>query len=164
MTEQPRQGGDETPNGYQPPSYIPPQGPEVPGPPVPPSAQFQQPGSPGPYGQPASPYPQQYGQPASPYGNAYGQPAYYAPAEPKGLSIASLCCGIAVFVGFGFFVLPQVAAVILGHMALRKEPSGKGMAIAGLVLGYVGIALTVIVIIFFAIAMQAAISTGGFSY
>ncbi len=64
------------------------------------------------------------------------------PPEPKGLSIASLCCGIAAFMGLGFFLLPQLAAVILGHMALKREPSGKGMAIAGLVLGYVGIALT----------------------
>jgi hypothetical protein len=81
--------------------------------------------------------------------------------QPKALSIASLCCGIAVFVGFGFFILPQVAAVILGHMALQREPAGKGMAIAGLVLGYIGIALTVIVIILAVIAMQVAITSGG---
>jgi hypothetical protein len=111
---------------------------------------------PSPYGQPPSPYQQQafnqqpygqqpYGQPQSPY----GQPAYYAmQAEPKGLSIASMCCGIAVYVGFGFFILPQIAAVILGHLALKREPAGKGMAIAGLVMGYLGIALAVIFIIF----------------
>ncbi|MEW1821065.1 DUF4190 domain-containing protein [Arthrobacter sp. NPDC080031] len=122
----------------------------------------QQPASPygqqpaGPYGQPASPYgqpPQGYGQPASPY----GQPAYYGmPVEPKGLSIASMCCGISVFVGFGFFVLPQIAAVILGHMALRKEPAGKGMAIAGLVMGYLGIVLVTIFWVFVAIFAAAA--------
>ncbi|MCP1411761.1 DUF4190 domain-containing protein [Paenarthrobacter sp. A20] len=114
---------------------------------------------PSPYGQPPSPYQQQqafgqqpYGQ--QPYGqpSPYGQPAYYAmQAEPKGLSIASMCCGIAIFVGFGFFILPQIAAVILGHLALKREPAGKGMAIAGLVMGYIGVALTVIFgIIFFA--------------
>lgn len=109
---------------------------------------------PSPYGQPPSPYQQQafgqqpYGQPQSPY----GQPAYYAmPTQPKGLSIASMCCGIAVYVGFGFFILPQIAAVILGHLALKREPAGKGMAIAGLVMGYLGVALTIIFgIIFFA--------------
>ena len=69
------------------------------------------------------------------------------PPEPKGLSIASLCCGIAAFIGLGFFLLPQLAAVILGHMALKREPSGKGMAIAGLVLGYVGIALALLVFV-----------------
>ncbi|TVU64892.1 DUF4190 domain-containing protein [Paenarthrobacter nitroguajacolicus] len=109
---------------------------------------------PSPYDQPPSPYQQQafgqqpYGQPQSPY----GQPAYYAmPTQPKGLSIASMCCGIAVYVGFGFFILPQIAAVILGHLALKREPAGKGMAIAGLVMGYLGVALTIIFgIIFFA--------------
>ncbi|ABM08034.1 DUF4190 domain-containing protein [Paenarthrobacter aurescens] len=117
---------------------------------------------PSPYGQPPSPYQQQafnqqpYGQPQSPY----GQPAYYAmQAEPKGLSIASMCCGIAVYVGFGFFILPQIAAVILGHLALKREPAGKGMAIAGLVMGYLGVALTVIFGIIFFIAIGASSSS-----
>ncbi|GAB3570880.1 hypothetical protein GCM10027405_36020 [Arthrobacter alkaliphilus] len=117
----------------------------------------QQPASP--YGQPASPYgqppqvPPAYGQPASPY----GQPAYYGVApEPKGLSIASMCCGIAAFVGFGFFVLPQIAAVILGHMGLKKEPAGKGMAIAGLVMGYLGIALAALFWVFIAVVASTA--------
>jgi hypothetical protein len=103
---------------------------------------------------------QQYGQPGSPY-NAYGQPAYYGvPAESKVLSIASLCCGIAVFFGFGFFILPQIAAVILGHMALKREPSGRGMAIAGLVLGYLGIALTVLAIAALALLIGSAPYSG----
>ena len=103
---------------------------------------------------------QQYGRPGSPY-NAYGQPGYYgAPAEPKVLSIASLCCGVAVFIGFGFFILPQLAAVILGHMALKREPSGRGMAIAGLVLGYLGIALTAAVIAILALVIGSAPYSG----
>ncbi|MET3903922.1 DUF4190 domain-containing protein [Paenarthrobacter sp. 4246] len=120
---------------------------------------------PSPYGQPPSPYQQQafnqqpYGQQQSPY----GQPAYYAmQAEPKGLSIASMCCGIAIFVGFGFFILPQIAAVILGHLGLKREPAGRGMAIAGLVMGYIGIALTVIFGIIFFAAIGA--STSRYNY
>jgi hypothetical protein len=117
-----------------------------------------------PYGAPGQqPYlaqGQQYGQPGSPY-NAYGQPGYYGvPAEPKVLSIASLCSGIAVFIGFGFFILPQIAAVILGHMALKREPSGRGMAIAGLVLGYLGIALTAAVIAILALVIGSAPYSG----
>ncbi|WP_144672201.1 DUF4190 domain-containing protein [Arthrobacter sp. U41] len=109
------------------------------------------------YGQP------QYGQPGTPF-NAYGQPAYYGlPPEPKGLSIASLCCGIATFVGLGFFLLPQLAAVILGHMALKREPAGKGMAIAGLVMGYVGIALTVLIFVLIAVGLAVGRSTFGTS-
>lgn len=97
-----------------------------------PAGGYAQPGSP--YGQPAG----GYGQPPSPYGQApgpYGQPYYGMPAEPKGLSIASMVCGIASVI-LGWFLLPQVAAIVTGHLALRREPSGKGMSITGLVLGY----------------------------
>ena len=169
MTDQPKQGNDGTPEGYQPPSDSPSQGP---------GEQYIQPADPfgatygtvpqQPYGAGSrQPYGQeQYSAPA-PYGhpfNAYGQPAYYGlPPEPKGMSIASLCCGIAVFVGPGFFLLPQLAAVILGHMALRREPAGRGMAIAGLVLGYVGIALTVLVIALIALVLTMGAS-GGTAY
>jgi hypothetical protein len=114
----------------------------------------QQPYTQQPYGQQPYSAAPHYGQPGTPF-NAYGQPAYYGvPPEPKGLSIASMCCGIAAFVGLGFFLLPQLAAVILGHMALKREPSGKGMAIAGLVMGYVAIALTIlVVVVFFALGL-----------
>ncbi len=151
MSNQPTPGKDGPPEGQQPqygPTYGPPYG-------TPPAASGQHYGAPD-YGQPP------YGQPAGPY-NAYGQPVYYPlPPEPKGLSISSLCCGIAVYLGFGVFILPQLAAVILGHLALRREPAGRGMAIGGLVLGYVGIAITVLVIgLFVALGMTAA-SYGGY--
>jgi hypothetical protein len=106
---------------------------------------------------------QQYAVPGlrGPGYNAYGQPGYYGgPAEPKTLSIASLCCGIAALVGFGFFLLPQIAAVILGHMALTREPAGRGLAIAGLVLGYVGVALTILVIVLLAVLFSTARYSG----
>ena len=137
MTNQPAPGDEGTPQGYQPPSYIPPQGPQ----PMPPN--------------------NPYGQPSGPYGIAYGQPSYYGmPPEPKNLSIASLCCGIAVFLGLGIFILPQIAAVVLGHLALLREPAGRGLAIAGLVLGYLGLALTAIVLTFIVVAIFAAASAG----
>ncbi|MFF1252235.1 DUF4190 domain-containing protein [Pseudarthrobacter sp. NPDC058329] len=94
-----------------------------------------------PYGQPPSPYnqpPSPYGQPPSPYnhtGVPYGQPGYYGVPEPKTLSIASMVCGIASVI-MGWILLPQIAAIITGHLALKREPSGKGMSITGLVLGY----------------------------
>ena len=173
MTDQPKPAKDGTPEGYRPPSFIPGQEPGGP---------YRQPGtgrpeetynapqqsygqqadgaqSQPPYGQQPYGVPAQYGQPGGPF-NAYGQPAYYGvPPEPKGLSIASLCCGIAAFIGLGVFLLPQLAAVILGHLALRREPSGKGMAIAGLVLGYVGIALTILVIVIIAVAFSLSTSS-----
>jgi hypothetical protein len=169
MTEpRPGSGDEPTPDTHaQPPSYST-QGPDIPAPPLydPPlynpaqhnTSQYTPPGQQyaGQYGdagqqysQPASPYGQQYGyQYGQQYSSPYGQPSYYGAApQPKGLSIASLCCGIAVYLGFGFFILPQIAAVILGHLALRREPSGRGFAIAGLVMGYLGLILTVVAIV-----------------
>lgn len=84
----------------------------------------------GAYGQPPSPY--NYGQPAGPYAP---QGYYGMQAEPKTLSIASMVCGIASVI-MGWLLLPQIAAIITGHMALKREPAGRGMSIAGLVLGY----------------------------
>jgi len=151
MTNQPPPGDEGTPNGYQPPSYVPPHG-------QPPTG----PNGSGAYG--TESYGQgQYGPGQTPghYGIPYGQPSYYGmPPEPKGLSIASLCCGIAVFLGLGIFILPQIAAVVLGHLALLREPAGRGLAIAGLVLGYLGLALTAIVLTFVVVAIFAAANSG----
>ncbi|MFF2030911.1 DUF4190 domain-containing protein [Arthrobacter sp. NPDC058192] len=210
MTDQPKQGNNETPEGQQPTLRLPDHQPDVPRQPAPPSGQehggsatqhFAQPGSPAQpdytqsgypqqpytgqqpgqdhYGRPAqdqgqysSPYPPVYGQPGQSYGesspyaqpgsyNAYGQPSYYgASPAPKTLSIASMCCGIAALVGFGFFLLPQLAAVILGHLALRREPAGRGMAIAGLVMGYVGIAVTILVLVIIGLVIGTARNSG----
>ena len=75
-----------------------------------------------------------------PYGGYYGP---YAGATP-GLAIASMVCGIVGF--FMCFVL-SIPAVICGHMALRQIATapvplgGRGMAIAGLVCGYLQLAI-----------------------
>lgn len=72
------------------------------------------------------------------------------PGWSLGLGIASFLCGI-------FAGLP---AVICGHKSLGKmkrgevSDSGRGMAIAGLIMGYISVAMTVIMIpIMFAIAV-----------
>ncbi|WP_457947577.1 DUF4190 domain-containing protein [Pseudarthrobacter sp. alpha12b] len=103
----------------------------------------------------------QYGQP-----QYLGQPSYYGrAAEPKTLSIASMVCGI-VSVIMGWLVLPPLAAVITGHLALRREPSGKGMSITGLVLGYLCLlgygAIWLLLIIGLAVAGTAGSNTGTF--
>lgn len=147
MTEQNRYGDDEVRRGHQP-EWNPTHRAAGQLPPIPPSApHLGQPGGYAPYGPPRQ----------GPYVDAYGQPAYYpVPAAPKALSIASLCCGIAAFLGFGFFLLPQLAAVVLGHLALVREPGGKGLAIAGLVLGYVALAITMLVVIVLGVALSNA--------
>lgn len=150
-------------NPVQPGPFSQPQDPS--GQPGPYDKPYGQPGQPtGPYSQPGpygqSPYGQQQPspydqQPPSPYGSQYGgsqsggspysQPGYYAAPQSKPLSLASLILGIASVVGFGFFILPQIAAIVTGHLALKREmPRGKGFAIAGLVLGYLALLFGVI--------------------
>ena len=63
-------------------------------------------------------------------------------AGTNGLAIASMVLGIIWFFGVSSFL-----AVILGHVALNKlnrpdnRQGGRGMAIAGLILGYIGIGI-----------------------
>ena len=67
----------------------------------------------------------------------------------NGMAIAALVCGIG-----GFFVFPaSFAAVVLGHVArreiLRTGEAGSGMATAGLVLGYIGTVIGILLILVF---------------
>jgi hypothetical protein len=79
----------------------------------------------------------------------YRQPGYPVQAKrPAGvLAIVSLVAGIiGVFTG-GMLFFPQLAAVICGHLALRREPHMRGVAIAGLVTGYLGLLFTVLLMV-----------------
>lgn len=101
--------------------------------------------------------PPQYGQGAPQYGQPPGYgPPQFGQAAPYGrvgrgtnsLAIAALCCGIGQIIAGPLAGIP---AVILGFMSLgqisRSGEDGRGMAITGLVLGIVGLMLTVLVII-----------------
>ena len=76
------------------------------------------------------------------------------PVETSGKAIASLICSL-----FFFFLPASIIGVILGHLSLsdiRKSAGrlkGEGMAIAGLVLGYGGVAFVPILLIIAAIAI-----------
>jgi type IV pilus assembly protein PilA len=79
-----------------------------------------------------------------------GRQADIPPANPttSGKAIVSLVCG------FLFFFLPTaVLAVIMGHLSLSEirrsagRIGGRGMAIAGLVLGYAGLSVIPVLII-----------------
>jgi hypothetical protein len=80
------------------------------------------------------------------------------PAKPENnLSIVSLVLGILSLACLGF--LSGIPAIITGHMAYnrsKKDPArygSAGTALAGLVLGYIGTALTTIALIAFAGAL-----------
>jgi hypothetical protein len=78
-----------------------------------------------------------YGYPSS----GYAQP--YAP-EARTMSLVAMIAGIVGIVTGGLFLVPQILAVVFGHIGLRKEPAGRGMAIAGLVMGYLTLGLGVL--------------------
>ena len=69
------------------------------------------------------------------------------------LAILSLVAGIASYVMLP--VIGAVVAVITGHMARsqikRTGEGGNGLAVAGLILGYVHLALGVLVLLIFVI-------------
>lgn len=94
------------------------------------------------YGQPPA-----YGQTPS-YGQApaYGAYGQAAPAKTNTLAVVSLISSIAAFVVLPF--VASIVAVITGHMALgqikKTGEQGHGMALAGTIIGWVGIALAVL--------------------
>jgi hypothetical protein len=107
----------------------------------PPQYQYPAPSYPPPY--PAGQYPPQNQYPT--------QGQYPAPAPTNGLAVAALVCGI-----LGFFTgLSAIAAVICGHVSLsqlrRTGGEGRGMAIAGLITGYIVIGFMALGVVFFCI-------------
>ncbi len=84
------------------------------------------------------------------------KPVASKPTHP--LAIASLVCGISSLLPlgclsiFGAIFLPvAIAAIICGHMALKKirlaknNSDGKGIAIAGLVMGYLSLGTIILI-------------------
>jgi Domain of unknown function (DUF4190) len=88
------------------------------------------------------------GSPAWPTGPAVPLAPPTAQARTNGFAVAAMVLGIVWLCGFG-----SLLAVIFGHVALaqiaRSEgwEKGRGMALAGLILGYCGLALLVFGII-----------------
>ena len=76
----------------------------------------------------------------------------------NGLAIASLICGIV-----GCIPGAGIAAIVMGHMALGRIKTsgqgGRGMAIIGLILGYLSIVGWIIVIIMTIAGTMAAVET-----
>lgn len=111
---------------------------------------------------------QSYGSAPSSYGSApaYGY-GYGAPAKTNTLAIVSLISSIASFV-----ILPiigSIVGVITGHMSLNQLKTsgeqGRGMALAGTIVGWVGLGLTILgiiaAIVFFSFFMAVYQQSGG---
>ena len=87
------------------------------------------------------------------------------PIRTSGTAIASLIFGIVAWVGLP--VVGALVAVICGHVArseIRRMPpgtiDGDGMAIAGLILGYVQLAFCVIALLFIIGLIMLGLSSG----
>ncbi len=83
-----------------------------------------------------------------------GAPAHpgAAASQTSGLAIASLVTGLF----FWCWVIPGIVSIVLGHLALESIENsggakrGRGMAIAGIVLGWVGVGIVgVLVLVWF---------------
>jgi hypothetical protein len=127
------------PNTPEPGAPVPPTGPSAPGYSAPPA------------GPPA------YGQAES----AYGQPAT---GKTNTLAIVSLVASLVGFAtGIGF-----IAGIICGHISLgqikKTGEQGRGLALAGLIIGYIGIVLSIIVVIVVIAGLAALYSTGVTTY
>ncbi|WKK72010.1 DUF4190 domain-containing protein [Rathayibacter oskolensis] len=173
------QSGSEDRPGSVPVPPAPPAPPAPPVPPAPPSGSSTPAGSSppqAPQAPPAPPAPPAYSGDARPsYGSpAYGTPApgyAYAPAPaapPRTLSLVGMILGIVGLVitvfawGFGFIL--SAPAVVLGFLGRRREPAARGFALAAIITGFAGIAVSLIflaiTIVLFAVALGAASSSG----
>jgi hypothetical protein len=98
----------------------------------------------------------QVGAYAPPQSNLGGQGGYPGPASSSGMAVASLVLGILCLILFFTHVIALIIgllAVIFGHVsrgAIRRSAgrlSGSGMALAGLITGYTGMLLAVIILV-----------------
>jgi hypothetical protein len=108
---------------------------------------WQQPGAqPGQWQQPGYGY-QQPGAPGQWYGPPPGYPQYPPPQRTNGMAIASLVLGILWIYWIG-----SILALVFGYVARnqikQRGEAGSGMALAGIILGWVGIGVLVLAIVF----------------
>lgn len=129
-----------------------------------------QPASGAPVPPPAPPYatPPQQQQAYQPSG--YPPPAYgyggYPQQKTNTLAVVSM---IASIVGF-IWILPvigSIAGVVMGHISLsqikRTNEKGRGMALAGLIVGYAGLVLAIVGIIVVASFIGWAVEQDSYS-
>jgi hypothetical protein len=84
-----------------------------------------------------------------PGGDAVGPAGRPFPGRTNPMAVASLACGVGQPLTLFLSTIP---AIVLGHMARREirrtGEDGKGLATAGLVLGWTGFALLIVACLF----------------
>jgi hypothetical protein len=86
------------------------------------------------------------------------------PAQPSQRVDTSVLAIISLIAGIlGIFLFGSLIAVVCGHLAraeIRRKPGqleGDGLAVAGLVLGYIGLAFTLLIVILFGLVIGGGI-------
>ena len=79
------------------------------------------------------------------------------------MAIAALVTGILSLVLCGVFT--AIPAIICGHMGVKQadngEASGRTMAMAGMIMGYVSLALTILAIIAYIVVIFVVVGAAG---
>jgi hypothetical protein len=122
-------------------------------PPVDPYAPIDYPSA---YPPQSQPYPSAFPPPYQPYGaNPYDPYRVGPPQGTNGQAIGALVAGI-LGVPLCFCFIPSIVAIVLGIVAMnetkRTGQEGHGMALAGVILGAISIALGVVIMIIGAVA------------
>ena len=114
-------------------------------------------------GYPDSAPPQQGGYGYAAYGQQpYNAAGYVAPvqyhAPENGVGTAALVLGIIGLVGCALCAIP---AIICGHIGMKKadrgEADNRGQAQAGLVMGYIGAGLWLLILVFYVVVVVIAL-------
>lgn len=98
----------------------------------------------------------------TPIGGSQASPgAYPVPQHTNGLAVASLVLGI-----IWLYWLGSILALIFGYTARRQIDAsggwqtGRGLATAGIVLGWIGVATLVLMIVFLIIGVAVGAGSG----
>ncbi len=111
---------------------------------------------------PTSGYPYDYG-----YGAPYGYPGYPPPRITDGLAIASLvvsCVSVSGLCIWGVGAVLGVVGAILGHVARHRirtsGAGGSGIALAGIIVGWVMAAIGIVLIALFVVLIVFSDDSG----
>jgi hypothetical protein len=105
-----------------------------------------------------TPAPTPEGTPAAP---AYAAQPAYAPTNTAPWNVLSIVSLVASLVGFG------IVGIITGHISLgqikRTGEQGRGLALAGTIIGYVAVAFGLIAIIVWVVVLAGIAASGSYS-